>query len=141
MPPTTLSFCCSTAASRIGAVDLSLATLSIAFCRMALSSALPAWCDAAFTDGAIAVTRDGKCPGSVAQCFFFPLCLRAPNHLSDIALPCVRRYGLYADSGTMRCVSIRADYSCKLQEIRSGTGIESVVPGKTFRNETSRPTI
>src|SRR6188474_2599640 len=63
MPPTTLSLFCSTAALRIGAADFSLATLSITFWRMALSSAFPLSCADAFTAGAIAATRDGMCPG------------------------------------------------------------------------------
>jgi len=55
---------CSTAALRIGVADFSLATLSTTFCRMALPSVSPLCCDAVFTEGAIALTSDGICPGS-----------------------------------------------------------------------------
>ena len=69
MPPTTLTLFCSTAALRIGAADFSLATLSITFCRMALSSAFPLCCADAFTAGAIAATRDGMCPSGGLSSF------------------------------------------------------------------------
>src|SRR6202171_2554194 len=65
MPPTTLSFRCSTAELRMGAADLSFATLSITFCRIALSRASPGVPETAFTAGVRLVTREGRWPGSV----------------------------------------------------------------------------
>jgi|SRR3979490_2133182 hypothetical protein len=64
MPPTTFSLFCSTAALRIGVADFSLATLSITFCQMAFLSVSAHFGSTALTAGAMAVTRDGICPGS-----------------------------------------------------------------------------
>src|SRR6266849_9919906 len=65
MPPTTLSFRCSRAELRMGVADFSFATLSITFCRIALSSGSPGLPEAAFTAGVRLVTREGRWPGSV----------------------------------------------------------------------------
>ena len=67
MAPTTFSFFCSTAAPRIGPVLFNLATLSITFCRMALSSVFPGFSDTAFTAGVMAATSDGSWPGRIFQ--------------------------------------------------------------------------
>src|SRR5262245_16683424 len=53
----------------MGDDDLSLATLSITFCRIALSSVFPLLEDTAFTAGARAWTREGMWPGSGLSSF------------------------------------------------------------------------
>src|ERR1700681_2994352 len=69
MPPTTFNLFCSTAALRIGVADFSFATLSITFCRMAFLSVSSPFGNTALTAGAMAVTRDGICPGSGLSSF------------------------------------------------------------------------